>query len=144
MPRLVIDTNLWISYYLSAQSVAGKRIGRLLTHPDCTLLGSPQLVGEVENVISRLRILRRLGSPAVQTEARFVLRQALAALEYLAPAPLATECRDPKDNYLLDLARDGQADFLLSGDRDLIALHTYGRTNILSLTDFVVLFLPDE
>jgi predicted nucleic acid-binding protein len=45
-------------------------------------------------------------------------------------------CRDPKDNFLLALSKDGKANFLLTGDKDLLKLHKYGMTQILTITKF--------
>jgi putative PIN family toxin of toxin-antitoxin system len=45
-------------------------------------------------------------------------------------------CRDPKDDFLLALSKEGKADFLITGDKDLLELETYGRTEILSLKKF--------
>ncbi len=46
-------------------------------------------------------------------------------------------CRDPKDNFLLSLAIDGNADFLLTGDNDLLDLIKFGETNIITISDFL-------
>lgn len=46
-------------------------------------------------------------------------------------------CRDPKDNFLLALAKDGKANILLSGDNDLLTLGKFGKTNILTISDFL-------
>ncbi|MEO6168565.1 MAG: putative toxin-antitoxin system toxin component, PIN family [Chitinophagales bacterium] len=46
-------------------------------------------------------------------------------------------CRDIKDNFLLALAKDGRADFLLTGDKDLLTLQKYGKTEILSNSMFL-------
>ena len=40
-------------------------------------------------------------------------------------------CRDPKDDYLLALAKAAKADLLITGDADLLVLEKYGRTRIL-------------
>jgi predicted nucleic acid-binding protein len=48
-------------------------------------------------------------------------------------------CRDPDDNYLLALAKDGGADYLLTGDADLLTLKEFGKTKIMQLTDFIKL-----
>ncbi|MDP1812809.1 MAG: putative toxin-antitoxin system toxin component, PIN family, partial [Sediminibacterium sp.] len=48
-------------------------------------------------------------------------------------------CRDPKDNFLLELARDGKADYLLTGDNDLLDIKKFGRTKIISITNFLVI-----
>ena len=53
------------------------------------------------------------------------------------PVTSAVElCRDPKDNFLLNLALDSQADYLLSGDEDLLVLGSVGSTSIMTLAEF--------
>jgi len=48
-------------------------------------------------------------------------------------------CRDLKDNFLLSLSVDSQADFLITGDNDLLEIKKFGKTNILTITDFELL-----
>jgi len=47
-------------------------------------------------------------------------------------------CRDTKDNFLLSLAVDGQATHILTGDKDLLALHPMGKTQILTIAEYMV------
>jgi predicted nucleic acid-binding protein len=47
-----------------------------------------------------------------------------------------TQCRDPKDNFLLELAVDGKADYLVTGDNDLLTLQTVANTQIIKIQDF--------
>ena len=46
-------------------------------------------------------------------------------------------CRDPKDNFLLSLSVDGNADFLLTGDKDLLDLIKFGETTIITISEFL-------
>ena len=50
---------------------------------------------------------------------------------------IITVCRDPKDTFLLALAKDGKADYLLTGDKDLLILTKFGKTKIKTITDFI-------
>lgn len=50
---------------------------------------------------------------------------------------IITICRDTKDNFLLALAKDGKADYLLTGDKDLLELKKFGRTKIKTITSFI-------
>lgn len=45
--------------------------------------------------------------------------------------------RDAKDNFLLALAKDGKATHLLTGDKDLLVLKKFGRTKIMTLTEYL-------
>lgn len=47
-----------------------------------------------------------------------------------------TVCRDPKDNFLLALAKDGKADYLITGDKDLLDLQKFGKTKIITIANF--------
>ena len=46
-------------------------------------------------------------------------------------------CRDPKDNFLLELAKDSKADYILTGDKDLLAIAKFGKTKIMTVTSFL-------
>jgi putative PIN family toxin of toxin-antitoxin system len=46
-------------------------------------------------------------------------------------------CRDPKDDKFLELAVDGRADLMVSGDQDLLALHPFRGIPILTPTQFL-------
>jgi len=46
-------------------------------------------------------------------------------------------CRDKRDNFWLELAKDGQADYLITGDDDLLVLKSFKQTKILKLKDFL-------
>ena len=46
-------------------------------------------------------------------------------------------CRDKKDNFLLSLAVDGKADYLITGDADLLELEKMGSTKIITLKKFI-------
>lgn len=48
-------------------------------------------------------------------------------------------CRDPKDNYLPALSKDGEADYLVSGDEDLLMIEQFEKTKIIDYTTFVSL-----
>jgi len=45
-------------------------------------------------------------------------------------------CRDSKDNFLLEAAAEGKADYLITGDKDLLVLKKIHRTRIIKLRDF--------
>ncbi len=46
-------------------------------------------------------------------------------------------CRDKKDNFLLSLAKDGNADYLLTADYDLLEMNKFENTLIMTITDFL-------
>lgn len=45
-------------------------------------------------------------------------------------------CRDPKDDFLLELSRASRADYLITGDKDLLELEKYKKTEIIPAKEF--------
>ena len=54
---------------------------------------------------------------------------------------IPARCRDPKDDYLLELARVADADILVTGDKDLTDLHQFDHCQILTLAEFKQMYL---
>ena len=46
-------------------------------------------------------------------------------------------CRDTKDNFLLSLSIDGNANYLLTGDKNLLDLAKFGETSIVTISEFL-------
>lgn len=58
-------------------------------------------------------------------------------IELIEVESVITICRDTKDNFLLALAKDGKADYLLTGDKDLLFIEKFGKTKITTIADFI-------
>jgi len=50
---------------------------------------------------------------------------------------LPSVCRDSDDNYILQLTESVQADFLITGDKDLLVLDTYQGARIVAPAQFL-------
>lgn len=48
-------------------------------------------------------------------------------------------CRDDKDNFLLSLAKDSNADFLITGDKDLLVLKKFENTSIVTIVEYQII-----
>ncbi|WP_079680589.1 putative toxin-antitoxin system toxin component, PIN family [Planktothrix sp. PCC 11201] len=49
------------------------------------------------------------------------------------------ECRDPKDNKYLELAVSGNADYIITGDKDLLVLNPFRAISIITVDQFLLL-----
>lgn len=58
-------------------------------------------------------------------------------IDFIEVKSIVTVCRDSKDNFLLALAKDGQPDYLLTGDKDLLELKKFGKTRIKTIVTFI-------
>jgi len=127
--RIILDTNLWISFLISNNF---DKLTQLLLSNRIKLLFSNELLEEFLNVVNMPK-LRKYFS---KTKLSSLMQQVNAHAEFVEVTSIVNDCRDIKDNFLLALAIDGNADFLLTGDKDLLVLNPYRSTKILTLTEF--------
>jgi putative PIN family toxin of toxin-antitoxin system len=55
--------------------------------------------------------------------------------EFVAVTSKIAICRDENDNFLLSLAKDSQADYLITGDHDLLVIKEFGKTQIITMAE---------
>ena len=130
--KVIIDTNFWISFLIGKQLASLKY---LLIEKTLVPIFYPQLLNEINLVTKRPKLQKHFPESKVQE-----------LLELLSIIGLCIEtkskiniCRDAKDNYLLALAKDSQADFLITGDQDLLILQQFGITKIVTYQQFLVI-----
>ena len=98
-----------------------------------TLLMSDVVQAEIENVISRPKFKKYI-SP----ERRIKFLAALAEqVELILINQQIRECRDPKDDKFLELAICGRADYIITGDADLLELHPFQNIPIVKAANFL-------
>ena len=128
--RVVIDTNLWISFLLTRDF---SKLDRLMSIDQAVLLISQKLLEEIVEVAERPKFRKYFDL--------FELTDLLVGLGQRAELDQVSfqvnVCRDSKDNFLLSLAIDGAATHLLTGDKDLLVLHPFGEIKILTIADFL-------
>ena len=131
--RLIIDSNLWISFLISDKQ---RKLDRLLLLDEVKILFSVELLNELTK-ISKYPKLKSYFKPNAIEEMLLNLETYIELIEIKSNVQI---CRDPKDNFLLNLAKDGKANFLLTGDKDLLVLQRIGKTSIISISEFLEKF----
>lgn len=129
--RLIIDTNLWISFIISNKH---NLFDSLLFAENARLLFSTELINEIEQTITKPK-LRKYFSTMPLEEMLSTFEPFIDLVEVKSNIII---CRDAKDNFLLALAKDGKADYLLTGDKDLLELEKFGKTKIVTITHFLI------
>jgi len=127
--KIIIDTNIWISFLL------GKSLKGLQKHLDnesFKILTCQEQINELIDVINKPKIKKYLN--IAQIEFFFDLFYDIA--EIVTITEKVDLCRDKKDNYLLSLAVTTNADYLISGDDDLLILDKISNTKIFNYSDF--------
>lgn len=122
--KVIFDTNIWISYLIGGQL---GNITELLSSRKIELVLSEQLLTELTEVTSRQKFRKYFDERKVNELLK--LMDILGTNYEIAEYP--NICRDPKDNFLLGLIRVSQANFLITGDQDLLELNPFERTEII-------------
>lgn len=128
---IVLDTNVLVSWFLAKDSVAGQVAVQVVRAKK--LLASQKSLQELADVLARSKFDRY---STIEQRKQF-LRLVGHASTIVPIIQRLRACRDPKDDKFLELAVNGQADRILTGDRDLLALHPFRGITILSPADYL-------
>ncbi|HEV2301274.1 MAG TPA: putative toxin-antitoxin system toxin component, PIN family [Stellaceae bacterium] len=128
--RVVVDTNVFISAALKEKSIPG--MAAHIVAESGRLLKSTITERELFVTLARPRL-----APLIPPRFRDWLSELLAAAEPVAIIDRITACRDPKDDKFLELAVNGHADLIISGDADLLALDPFREIPILTPAAFL-------
>ena len=124
--RLVIDTNALISRLLLPGSIPGQAVRKAVAEDQ--LLASDDTIMELADVLARPKF-----DPYMTVDER---REFLRLFDRIAERTPITHivraCRDPKDDKFLELAVNGAAQLIITGDGDLLALHPFRGIDILT------------
>ena len=128
MIAAVCDSNV----YISAIVFGGvpRDVVTLGEEARVQLLVSSGLVVEVERVLAR-----KFGWE--QRRVRQICQPLWESARLVTPAADVSVCRDPQDNHLLALALDGEAEYLITGDRDLLVLSPFRDIQIVTPAGFL-------
>jgi putative PIN family toxin of toxin-antitoxin system len=116
----VLDTQIILRGASSATSSITARIHSAWTAGRFTLLLSEPILAEVEDVLVRPEVLRKLHMTPVEAAALIELLKRQSTL--VTPSARITRSRDPDDDKFLECAAAGAADYIVSADADLLSL----------------------
>ena len=127
--RVVFDINIFISGLVIPKSLAEKAIFKIIEGKD-SLLISKDIINEVLPVLSSKfeRDREALSHVAVTlTE----------IAELVKPSKRVKIFKDEPDNRILECAISGEADFLVTGDKEMLQLSEYKGVKIISLKEYL-------
>ncbi len=132
--RVVIDTNLLVTYLISHRDPMATIIDDHLAQGDFAMLSSLELLAELNRALSYPRLQKFYDK---DTRLRFVALIAQLAEMQNLPDEIPAISRDPDDDKFIACAIAGRADFLVSGDRDLLTLEQVGDVRIITARELL-------
>ena len=117
--RVVVDTNALVSRLLLAASTPGQAVRKAVD--EAQLLISEATLEELADVLARAKF-----DPYVTIEERQEFLRLLGRIAEMIPIIHTIHvCRDPRDDKFLELAVNGEASVIITGDADLLDLHPF-------------------
>ncbi|MGB3534446.1 MAG: putative toxin-antitoxin system toxin component, PIN family [Microcoleaceae cyanobacterium] len=129
--RYVFDTNVIVSALLFENSKPAQALRYVLAHGEILL--SLELLEELNEVLGRKKLNRYI-NPEEREEFLEALIERAILVEIIENVQ---ECRDSKDDKILELALNGEAQYIISGDRDLLVLHPFRDVMVITADEFL-------
>jgi putative PIN family toxin of toxin-antitoxin system len=127
--KIILDTNVWISFLIGKEL---QDLKDLIVSEKVKVITTDQLINEIRLVTSRDKLKKYFNQEKVS--------DLISLLDILADKVKIKKidkiCRDPKDDFLLALSKESRANYLITGDKDLLDIKVYGRTKILTVRQF--------
>ena len=127
--RVIVDTNCWISFLI------GRRLSRLvdlLCSERVKLVVCDELLEELREVTARPKFAKYFPKKEVDSLIEFMR----LAGDTFVPTKQVRKCRDAADDYLLALAIEARAHYLVTGDQDLLVLKKISNCRIVDVATF--------
>ena len=131
--KVVFDTNVLVSAFIT-EGICSKLLWRA-RRGEFQLITSPFILKEFQAVL-----LKKLSATKGETREVFrILAEAVSALVQ-PDQPASGICRDPDDDHILSCSTAASADYLVTGDSDLLHLREFQGTRIVTPRNFEMLF----
>jgi putative PIN family toxin of toxin-antitoxin system len=124
--RIIVDTNIFISFLINNDY---SKLEKIIIEHEATLLLSNELIEELITVFSRPKFKKYISNEELNTLMLFFNEFG----ELVNVTPKIKLSRDANDDFLLSLAIDGKANFLITGDKDLLVLKKLIKPRLLLL-----------
>lgn len=128
----MIDTNLWVSMAMGSRVVSEQML-RIIENPDLEFFTSAELLDELTETLAK---------PRLQKYLTYERAKQLFDLIWLKTQLIHVNinlrlCRDPKDDFILNLATEAKAHCIITGDAGLLVLNPLDNIRILTIADFL-------
>lgn len=133
--RIVVDTNVAVSAVIKRTSVPNLVFQLAWRHH--TLLKSVDTELELRRILQRNKLAKFITPSTVAW-----VETVLSATEVVTISQTFAACRDQMDDKFLDLAVNGRADLIISGDTDLLALGAFRDIPIIAPVTFLRAYYP--
>ena len=141
--RVVIDTNVLISGLFGIKSSPSSQILQAVRNQKIILVTSPAILEEVEIVMNRERIVK-LTKMTLKERVKFIHQLIQRSDVTTGSQFLSGVSRDIKDDKFLSCAVEAKADYIITGDEDLLVIKAYQGIQIITPRVFLEILTKDN
>ena len=133
--KIVVDTNVLISGVFFGGYP--KKILSASVDGKIRVCASMEILNEYQEIIQEM-VQRKQGHIDVS-----ILNPLIQSMEIIEPASKIEICRDPDDDKFINCAKDAQAMYIVSGDKDLLVIQQFENISIVTAKEFCERYLSE-
>lgn len=130
--KIVIDTNIWISFIIGKSLI---NLKDFIINKKIDFITSKEQIEELIEVLHREKFKKYFNEKDIEELLLFISKFSLV----VDIENNINDCRDKKDNFILETAIKGSVDIIITGDKDLLDLDPYKNIKIIKYTDFNII-----
>lgn len=134
MLKLVLDTNTIVSGLLWRGNEF--QLLQKIEEGKVQLFITQEILEEISNVLNYPRLTEYIEESGLTVE-KLLEKIASMSTFVIGPKQNITICRDKKDNKIIECAVNSKADYIVSGDNDLLDLKEFEGIKIFKTTDIL-------
>lgn len=136
MLRAVLDANVFISALIQPEGNSGRILRRLLETQEFSLVLSEAILRELRHSLEYPKVRKRLVLSTGELDEKVALLRS-AAILVEGEVRNRVVAADPDDDKYIAAAQECLAEFIVTGDQDLLKLGQHGEIRILTPRDFL-------
>ncbi len=142
MVRVVFDTNVFVSAFIQPKSPPGRLLAGLIEGDKFELVLSTAILDEVGRALRYPKVRKRIRLDDDDLDLRVAMLGILSTMVSVSSRTVTGVSRDPDDDAILAAAVEGCADYIVTGDQDLLAIGDYQGIRIVTPSAFLQRFAP--
>lgn len=133
---IILDTNILVSLLIGSKKLDSQK---LFSHQQLNFVFSEDLLQEFEEITQREKFQKYFSSQSVKRFIAFIQKNYTV---YNTKQKFIFD-GDKKDSFLFDLMIESNAAYLITGDKILLNTKKFNKTEIISYSEFMNIFLED-
>lgn len=134
--KIIIDTNVHLSALGFGGSIS-KNLSLIYRQDQIQIYTSRLVFEKLQQKLNSIKFVKITKGNITQLEINQYLSTYKQEMHFVEPITKVEICRDPDDNMFLELALEIKADYILTGDKDLLSIGQFHSTMICNISDFM-------